>query len=328
MRRFWTLLLPAAVLVAGLLARGAHAHEGDDHEHEGDLKSRVTIKAEGDRRVIEANGLPDHKPGQFPNRGNPNEISAQKYRFEMPLKPTAAGELRPLRGNLFGIAGNGVVFDPGTAEIWQPGDKILSRPGPGTRMGPGVDRSKMWNYQGMGRMNLGIDSSHAHVQPTGAYHYHGLPTGLVDRLRKEQGSDKMLLIGYAADGFPFYAEYGYEKADDAKSPLKKLSSSYHMKKGNRPTGDKGPGGEYDGTFEQDFEFVEGSGDLDKANGRTGVTPEYPEGTYYYVATADYPYIPRFFHGTPDRSFEKRMGPPPGGPDGPPRRRGRRGPQPL
>ena len=119
----------------------------------------------------------------------------------------------------------------------------------------------------------------------------------------------MLLIGYAADGFPFYAEYGHEKADDAKSPLKKLSSSYHMKKGNRPTGDDGPGGKYDGTFEQDFEFVEGSGDLDKSNGRTGVTPEYPDGTYYYVATADYPFIPRFFHGTPDSSFEKRMGPP-------------------
>jgi len=103
-----------------------------------------------------------------------------------------------------------------------------------------------------------------------------------------------------------------------------------MKKGNRPKGDDGPGSKYDGTFEQDFEFVEGSGDLDKSNGRTGATPEYPEGTYYYVATADYPFIPRIFHGTPDSSFAKRMGPPPGGPggpDGPPGRRGRRGPPP-
>ena len=103
-----------------------------------------------------------------------------------------------------------------------------------------------------------------------------------------------------------------------------------MKKGNRPTGDNGPGGKYDGTFEQDFEFAEGSGDLDKSNGRTGVTPEYPDGTYYYIATADYPFIPRIFHGTPDSSFAKRMGPPPGGPgglNGPPGRRGRRGPPP-
>src|SRR6185295_7720913 len=160
--------------------------------------------------------------------------SAQEYHFEMPLNPKAADEARQLRGYLFGVAVNGVVFDPGTAEIWQPGDTIVSRPGPGTRMGPGVDRSKVWNYQGMGRMNLGIDSSHAHVQPTGAYHYHGLPTGFIDRLKKAHVAESlrdsdskrtktetseptaMLLIGYAADGYPFYAEYGHEKAGDAK----------------------------------------------------------------------------------------------------------------
>jgi hypothetical protein len=169
------------------------------------------------------------------------------------------------------------------------------------------------------------------VQPTGAYHYHGLPTGLIDQLRQENGKDKMLLIGYAADGYPMYAEYGHEKADDAKSPLKKLKSSYHMNEGNRPKGDDGPGGKYDGTFEQDFEFVESSGDLDESNGREGVTPEYPDGTYYYVATADYPFIPRSFHGKPDRSFEKQFGP--GGPGGPRRgglsgRGGRRGPPPF
>jgi hypothetical protein len=61
-----------------------------------------------------------------------------------------------------------------------------------------------------------------------------------------------------------------------------------------------------------------------------VTPEYPNGTYYYVATADYPFIPRFFHGTPDKSFEKQFGPGgPGGPrGGPPGRGGRRGRPPF
>ena len=50
----------------------------------------------------------------------------------------------------------------------------------------------------------GLDDHHAHVQPTGAYHYHGLPTGLIEHLRKEKDDNKMLLIGYAADGFPIY----------------------------------------------------------------------------------------------------------------------------
>ena len=190
-------------------------------------------------------------------------------------------------------------------------------------MEPGADRSRVWNYDGMGRMNLGIDENHAHVQPTGAYHYHGLPTGLIELLEKQRGKDQMLLIGYAADGFPIYSEFGHTKADDAASPLKKLQPSYHLKNGQRPTGDQGPGEKYDGTFVQDFSFLRDSGDLDECNGREGVTPEYPEGTYYYVATDSFPFIPRFFHGQPDSSFEKQ-GPPPG-PFG---RRGRRGPPPF
>lgn len=74
-------------------------------------------------------------------------------------------------------------------------------------------------------------------------------------------------------------------------------------KANRPKDDDGPGGKYDGTFVQDYEYVKGSGDLDECNGRTGVTPEFTNGTYYYVVTDAYPFIPRLFRGTPDSSFE-------------------------
>lgn len=293
------------------LAAFARGHKGEHSDTaSGAGNHRVSIKIDGDKRIVEANGIPDHKPGQFPNRGNPNAISEQRYRFEMPVKPQAGSEPMPIRRYLFGVAVNGVVFDPGTAEVWKPGDKIVSRPGRETRLDPGADRSRVWNYEGMGRMNLGIDASHAHVQPTGAYHYHGLPTGLIELLQKQHGKDKMLLIGYAADGFPIYNEFGHTKADDASSPLKKLQPSYQMKKGQRPTGDNGPGDKYDGTFVQDFEFIKASGDLDECNGRQGVTPEYPEGTYYYVVTDSFPFIPRFFHGKPDASFEKQR-PPPG-----------------
>jgi hypothetical protein len=330
MRRSTTLLLGFLLAMTATAARG---HEDDDADHSSsDKTSHADIKNSGDKRIVDANGLPDHKPGQFPNRGNPNSISAQKYHFEMPLKPKANDEPRPIDRYTFGVAINGVVFDPGTAEVWRPGDPIVSRPGRDTRRGPGDERDRIWNYDAMGKMNLGIDANHAHVQPTGAYHYHGLPTGLIDRLRTEKGpaGKDMLLIGYAADGFPIYAEYGYEKANDGASPIKKLKSSYHLKKGNRPKGDNGPGGKYDGTFVQDYEFTKGSGDLDECNGRKGVTPEFADGTFYYVVIDAYPFIPRFFRGTPDSSFAKRMGPPPGGPggpDGPPGRRGRRGPPP-
>jgi hypothetical protein len=307
------------------IARTVEADE--KHSHAADSKSRITIKTEGDKRIIEANGLPDHKPGQFPNRGNPNSISAQQYKFEMPLKPKTNQYARALDRYLFGIAVNGVVFDPGTAEVWRPGDAIVSRPGRDTRRGPGDDPQRVWNYDAMGKLELGLDHHHAHVQPTGAYHYHGLPTGLIEHLRKDAGDKKMLLIGYAADGFPIYAEFGHETANDAQSPLKKLKPSYQLKKGSRPAGDNGPGGKYDGTFTQDYAYFAGSGDLDESNGRTGVTPEYPDGTYYYVLTNEFPFIPRSFRGKPDSSFEKHLGPPPGR-DGPPGRRGRRGPPPF
>jgi hypothetical protein len=322
MRISSTLLLTCFVAIAPVAARG---HEADAPAHDGaDTASHAVISTSGDKRIVEANGLPDHKPGRFPNRGNPNSISAQSYRFEMPLKPRVNDEPRPVDRYTFGVAINGVVFDPGTAEVWRPGQPIVSRPGPETRRGPGDRLGHVWNYDAMGKMNLGIDDNHAHVQPTGAYHYHGLPTGLIARLQKEKGGDRMLLIGYAADGFPIYAEYGHTKADDASSPVKKLRSSYQLKKGNRPKANEGPGGRYDGTFVQDYEFVKGSGDLDDCNGRSGVTPEYADGTYYYVVTATYPFIPRFFRGTPNSSFEKRMGPPPGGG----RRGERRGPPPF
>lgn len=60
---------------------------------------------------------------------------------------------------------------------------------------------------------------------------------------------------------------------------------------------------------QDWTYVAGAGDLDECNGRFGVTPEHPEGTYYYVVTDTFPFVPRLFRGTPDPSF--RHGPPPG-----------------
>ncbi|HBL47569.1 MAG TPA: hypothetical protein DDZ90_29705, partial [Planctomycetaceae bacterium] len=82
---------------------------------------------------------------------------------------------------------------------------------------------------------------------------------------------------------------------------------------------------YDGTFVADYEFVKDSGDLDECNGRLGVTPEYPDGIYHYYLTEAFPYIPRYFRGTPDPSFQKR-GPGPGQPGGP--GRGAFGPPPF
>ena len=39
--------------------------------------------------------------------------------------------------------------------------------------------------------------------------------------------------------------------------------------------------------------------------RSGVTSEYPAGTYHYYITDDYPYIPRCVFGTTDGTFRVR-----------------------
>ena len=48
---------------------------------------------------------------------------------------------------------------------------------------------------------------------------------------------------------------------------------------------------------QDYEYVAGSGDLDECNGRVGVTPEFPNGTYHYYITDTFPFIQRCVKGT-------------------------------
>lgn len=253
-------------------------------------QSEFSITFEGDYRIIRANGLPDHVTGQFPNRDNPNRILPQSYTFRVPLHPKPAAKLTPLGMNPFGVALNGVVFDPGAAEWWHD------------------DPKSGWQYEAMsGARKLGVDLNHAHVQPNGAYHYHGLPTQLLEKLTG--GRPKVALLGWAADGFPIYGPWCPARPDDTNSILKRLRSSYRLKPGTRPGG---PGGQYDGSFVEDYEYVKGAGDLDECNGRTGVTAEFPGGTYYYVLTGDFPFIPRMFKGTPDKSF-LRIGPDRAGP---------------
>jgi len=242
---------------------------------------------DGHRHVI-SNGIPQHHVGSFPNRGNPNPIRPQQYEFSLPLDPQPAAQITSLhqsdrRGppNMpFGVAVNGLVFDPGTAEFW---------------MG---DREAGWNYDALGgAVALGVDENFAHVQRSGAYHYHGIPTGLMKQLGLSPQKHSPQ-VGWAADGFPIYCQYGYQDPQDPKSKIIELTSSFGLKDGNRPSGDEGPGGKYDGAFIQDYTYDEGVGHLDECNGRYCVTPEFPQGTYAYFLTSDWPVVPRAFRGTP------------------------------
>ena len=90
----------------------------------------VTITVNDGVRTIISNGIPDHEPGRFPNRGNPNAISAQRYRYTVPAQPEVAERPSDAMGQPFGIGLNGVPFDPGTAEFWEPGMPLMFSPAP------------------------------------------------------------------------------------------------------------------------------------------------------------------------------------------------------
>lgn len=258
--------------------------------------NQVCMYVEDGQRIILSNSIPDHATGDFPNPNNPNRISAQSYHFEITTTPTMANKTTPVWEGLpgfgqmptiyrFGIATNGILYDPGAAEFWE-------NPRTGQLNGD-------WQEEAI-NANLGTDFNNAHVQPTGAYHYHGIPTSLV---AEEKGAAHSKLYGYAADGFPIYYKYVYSDPENPNSPIVAMTSSYHIKEGERPgDGVSAPDGKYDGTYVQDFEFIEDQGTLDECNGRYGITPEYPSGTYYYVITDDYPWIPRCFVGTPSEDF--------------------------
>ena len=243
----------------------------------------------GENRIITSNAIPQHKVGIF----NRNTLSPQSLSYTITMNPKIAASLTPLLNNgpkfSFGVVLNGIELDPIAAEPF-PHRGIMD---------PNVNWE--WNLEAM-NISIGLDCNNAHVQPTGKYHYHGLPTLFISN--NNIPSNAMTLIGYAADGFPIYYKYAYSDADDLNSAIIEMQSSYELKTGNRPgNGVTAPCDVYNGVYSNDYKYTELLGDLDEANGRTGITPEYPDGTYYYVITEDFPSIPRYFKGTPSQDFK-------------------------
>lgn len=220
--------------------------------------NRVQIQESSAKTCITSNSIPNHSTGQFPNRGNPHSIKTQSISTCLPVNPTKSST--PQRVRTVGIAKNGVIIRPGTADYY---DANSPR-------GHSRNRSSGWNLDGMGPGNtLGLDKNNAHVDHSGIYHYHGVAKALV-----QTSTDTR--IGWAADGF----EIRYV-GDNARP-------SYMLKGGTRKSA---PGGAHDGTYNQDFQYVAGSGNLDQCNGGT------VDGQYIYFATDAYPYFPRCLYGT-------------------------------
>ena len=263
--------------------------------------SEYSWSSDDTNRILNGNGIPNHEVGTFPNSNNPNSISAQNVSKSFTLCPSIIyGTGLEVVGPAMAIAYalNSVKFDPATAGRCNDAGECSLASGEGN-----------WNIEALGHdtFDFGDDMNHAHVQPNGAYHYHGMPELLIDFLGDNDG---MTLIGWASDGFPVYARYGYANPEDSQSQLKALTTSYRLKSQadkNRPNTLTailgGPNATNNinkpipmGAFTQDYEYVEGLGDLDDCNGRFGATPEFPNGIYYYIVSDDFPFFTRCLKG--------------------------------
>lgn len=250
----------------------------------------VAFTCTSTERRMTMNQIPDHAPGTFPNSGNPHAIAAQTSPSAVTttLNPAQTGSTTQ-KSNVNGWALNGVKFDPATAETCPEKSYCPS----------GFTAS--FNVEALNQtlFSAGVDNSNAHVQPGGAYHYHGMPNGYMEYLRTQAGASttqRITLIGFMVDGFPIYAKWGYSDPNDTTSGIREIRSSWRLKT-TPDAGRVSAGTVAMGTFTQDWEYVPGHGDLDECNGRTAKTPEFPNGIYQYYVTEGFPYIQRCLKGT-------------------------------
>jgi hypothetical protein len=243
---------------------------------------------------IKSDGIAGYEMG--PWYQNPNVPSAMNYIFRLPRTPAAAGGTKTSvpTGGAVALAVNGVVMYG-----YRDSRSYSSTSNTNSFTGDGKWNADAWVSEG-----TSMDASGGgHSTGGGEYHYHANPV----KLYTEPSTTHSPIIGFALDGYPIYGPYGYTTATNSSSAIKRMKSSYKLRSiTTRTTFANGttssPAGPVVstsfplGTYIEDYEYSAGTGDLDEYNGRTCVTPEYPNGTYaYFISTDDsgnpaFPYI--------------------------------------
>ncbi|MEO9871758.1 YHYH protein [Ekhidna sp.] len=267
----------------------------------------------GQIRQISTNRVPDHDYGnQVANLGITG-LTSTTVMYEIDATPELAASTTSIVDEAFmpaydfGIALNGVPIDPA------PGTPFIFE---NTETG---EYNWDWVFEPTNNRNeVGLDCNNAHLQPdmmagTGLIHYHGDMQVYADDLLAGLGTGSTVptdpvQVGWAVDGFPIFYKYG----PDGNDGLAALTPSYQVKEGERPgDGVSEPCGEYNGKYTNDYEFVDGSGDLDECNGISrSVTINNAETggmetfDYFYVVTDEFPVISRCLSGTPSEDFRK------------------------
>ncbi len=244
---------------------------------------QISVDPDSSECVFNSNSIPNHDFNDS-MAAFATDVAAVSTEFRIPLEPVFASSSTPISLSYDnGILLNGVKLDLLAAACFGVADEKIGC----------NDMDQPWRFDPMhAGNNFGTDAHNAHTQPDGSYHYHGNPQALFN----QQASSESPLIGFAADGFPIFGSFINDNGQ-----VRAVSSSYRLKSGNRPAGNDDPGGTYDGTYVDDYEYVEGLGDLDECNGMMR------NGSYGYYVVDQYPWVMACFQGTPHSSFEKSAG---------------------
>ena len=281
---------------------------------------------------VTTQGVPSYTTGPYLDF-NPSNAQAQGAVYSFPLSASPnTGNPTPTTPGSIGVFINGVsLFDYRDGVAWNPSTNALCG-GPGNAPCPGGMGATMdWNRDAIPAEMGGFDCSKGHPA-MGNYHHHQNPSAFdldinvvstictlydAEGLYAIDASSHSPLLGFAYDGYPIYGAYGYKNADGSGG-VTRIRSGYQLQNiTSRPNGpdvgqvitttgpNGGPEELYLGYFREDYEYVAHPTEeefLDEHNGRTCVTPEYPNGTYAYFCTVDdshnsaYPYAvgPTFY----------------------------------
>ena len=250
--------------------------------------SMVSITTDGATCSLTSNNIPNHDFNQTGRFATPIREVDRTYVFSR--LPTLAATSTALSQRSFNaIMLNGVPLDLLSAGCYRPNSPGADANG---NVAIGCTVNDPWLLDPLGANNrFGTDEHNAHTQPDGTYHYHGNPNAMFD---DEAGDVRSPVIGFAADGFPIYGTWF---PDPTTGVVRKAISGYTLKAGMRPSSASDPGGSYDGTYVDDWEFT-AAGDLDACNGMT------VDGQYGYYVTDAYPWVMGCLSGTPNASFDK------------------------
>lgn len=256
-------------------------------------------------------GIPAYPTGPFLD-GNPSLAGDANYLFRIPRTPQQnTGTLTATGLGQIGVFINGVpMYNYADAQSY--------------------NNQNIWHRNAVVAENGGFDCSKGHPAPNqqnlneSYYHHHQNPIAFNTALSSPASTicnsypaaslyalDSTVhspIIGYAFDGYPVYGSYAYANTNGTGG-ITRMRSSYRLRsitqRTTLPDGTVLQPSQYGpainstyplGIYKEDFEYVQGLGDLDEHNGRVCVTPEYPSGIYCYFGTVDanwnsaYPYL--------------------------------------